>query len=122
MTPQENRADAIGWMGMGEQGLPGDPISAWSLHLHSLSESRGSVSYHADPEFDRLLDAARTTLDPAARGALVRQDARKKQEEIAGGLPTYRPLTAFAWRDTVEFRPWPAGHSRSMQEIARATQ
>ena len=105
---------------MGEQGLPGDPISAWSLHLHSLSESRGSVSYHADPEFDRLLEAARTTLDAAARGALVRQIARKKHEEVAGGLPTYRPLTAFAWRDTVDFRPWPAGHWRSMQEIARA--
>ncbi|MDE0691815.1 MAG: ABC transporter substrate-binding protein [Gammaproteobacteria bacterium] len=105
---------------MGEQGLPGDPISAWSLHLHSWSETRGSVSYHADARFDRLLETARTTLDPTERQTLVREIARKKHEELAGGLPTYRPLTAFAWRDTIDFRPWPAGHWRSMQEIRRA--
>ena len=105
---------------MGEQGLPGDPVSAWSLHLHSHNESRGSVSYHADADFDRLLDAARTTLDPTVRGTLVREIARKKHAELAGGLPTYRPLTAFAWRDSIDFRPWPAGHWRSMREIRRA--
>lgn len=105
---------------MGSHGLPGDPTVSWSLHLHSYDESWGSVSYHADPELDRLVEAARTTWDAPEREALVRRIVRLKHERVAGGLPTYRPRTAFAWRDTVVFRPWPSAHWRSMYEISRA--
>ena len=105
---------------MGSQGLPGDPTDAWAGHLHSFRESWGMVSYHADDEFDRLIQRLRTTLDTDARELLVRRIARRKHALVAGGLPTYRPVTTFAWRDTVVFRPWPAAHWRAMYEIRPA--
>jgi len=41
-----------------------------------------------------------------------------KHERVAGGLPTYRPVVTFAWRDKVEFKAWPQpGYWRQMQEI-----
>ena len=105
---------------MGSHGLPGDPTDAWAGHLHSFSESWGMVSYHADDGFDRLIERLSTTLDTDARELLVRRIARLKHDLVAGGLPTYRPVTTFAWRDTVRFRPWPAAHWRAMYEIRPA--
>lgn len=98
-------------------GLPADPTDAWSGHLHTAIESWGRNSYHSDPEFDRRIETLRTTMDPHARYRLASRLARVKHEQVAGGLPTYRPLITLAWRDTLEFRPWPAAGWRSMYEI-----
>ena len=102
---------------MGRQGLPGDPTDAWSSQLHTYTDRWGRLSYHADSEFDGLIQTLRTTLDPGRRERLARRIARLKHERVAGGLPTYQPLVSFAWRDTIAFRPWPAAYWRSMYEI-----
>ena len=102
---------------MGWQGLPGDPTDAWSSHLHTFTEQWGRVSYHADPEFDPLIETLRTTMEPTRREALARRIVRLKHERVAGGLPTYRPVVSLAWRDTIAFRPWPGAYWRSMYEI-----
>ncbi len=102
------------------QGLPGDPTDAWSGHLHSSGDGWGPYSYHVDPEIDGLVEELRTTLDPDARQRLARELARVKHERVAGGLPTYRPMITFAWRDTLEYRPWPGAFWRSMREIGPA--
>jgi peptide/nickel transport system substrate-binding protein len=101
-------------------GLPGDATDAWSGHLHSNGDNWGPYSYHADPRLDALVEELRTTLDPEGKQAIVRRIARLKHEEVAGGLPTYRPLVTLAWRDTVAFRPWPNANWRSMREIGPA--
>ena len=101
-------------------GLPGDPTDPWSGHLHSHGDGWGPYSYHADPEIDRLVEEFRTTLDPDTRERLARQLARVKHERVAGGLPTYRPMITFAWRDTIAYRPWPGAFWRSMREIGPA--
>ncbi len=98
-------------------GLPGDPSDAWSGHLHSAGEGWGPYSYHSDEELDALVEELRTTMDPTEKDALVRRIARLKHERVAGGLPTYRPLVTFAWRDKVTFRAWPMASWRDMREI-----
>ncbi|NUT16224.1 MAG: ABC transporter substrate-binding protein, partial [Cupriavidus sp.] len=110
----------LSWMW--SQGLPGDPGLAWSGHLHSYQAGGGwgTYSYTTDPEVDALLEKQRQTMDPAARTALLQQIARLKQERVLGGLPTYRPLVTFAWRDNkIDYVPWPIrDYWRSFQEVS----
>ena len=109
----------ISWMW--SQGLPGDPGTPWAGHLHSFEAGKGwgSYSYTNDAEIDSLVEQQRRILDPAARTAVLKQIARKKHDEVLGGLTTYRPLVTLAWRtDKVSFTPWPApGFWRNFQEI-----
>ncbi|WP_454711225.1 ABC transporter substrate-binding protein [Cupriavidus nantongensis] len=110
----------LSWMW--SQGLPGDPGLAWSGHLHSYQPGGGwgTYSYTSDPEVDALLEKQRQAMDPAARSALLQQIARLKHERVLGGLPTYRPLVTFAWRDNkINYVPWPIrDYWRSFQEVS----
>lgn len=108
----------LSWMW--SQGLPGDPGLAWSGHLHSWQQGSGwgTYSYTSDKDMDALLEKQRGTMDPAARADLLQQIARLKQERVEGGLPTYRPLVTFAWRDKVDYVPWPIrDYWRAFQEV-----
>jgi peptide/nickel transport system substrate-binding protein len=100
-------------------GLPADPGVAWAGHVHSYVQDGGwgMTSVHNDPELDAMIEQLKRVMDPVQRDALIKKIARIKHERVAGGLPTYRPVVTFAWRDTVEFRPWPMSFWRSMQEI-----
>ena len=97
--------------------MPGDPTDAWSGHVHTSGDGWGTYSYDSHPELDALIEELRTTMDPELRVERIGNIARLKHELVAGGLPTYRPMVTFVWRDTVEFRPWPAAFWRSMREI-----
>lgn len=101
-------------------GLPGDPGTPWAGHMHTYvpGEGWGITSVHDDPEINAMLRELKRTMDLDARHELAKKIARLKQERVAGGLPTYRPVATFAWRDKVTFRPWPSpGFWRGMQEI-----
>jgi peptide/nickel transport system substrate-binding protein len=108
----------ISWMW--GQGVPGDPGTPWTGHVHTFEAGKGwgSYSFSSDPEVDGLLEEQRRIMDPEKREALLKRIARIKHERVLGGLPTYRPLVTFAWRgDRVSYRPWPAGFWRNFQEI-----
>ena len=108
----------ISWMW--GQGLPGDPGTAWSGHVHSFVAGKGwgSYSYASDPELDQLIEEAKRTMDAGKREELLNRIGKIKHEKVLGGLPTYRPLVTLAWRDKVEFTPWPwPGFWRSLQQI-----
>lgn len=102
------------------QGLPGNPTEAWGGHVHSSGDGWGTYSYHKDPELDVMIRAIRTTMDEQQHVELIKKVARIRHERVAGGIPTYRPLITFAWRDTIEFNPWPQAFWRSMLEIGPA--
>ncbi len=99
------------------QGLPGDPTDAWSGHVHSTGDGWGTYSYHADPRLDAMIEELRTTMDPDLRVELIRRIARIKHEEMAGGVPTYRPMLTLAWRSDIDFEPWPGAFWRSMRGL-----
>ena len=103
------------WSTMWGQGLPGDPADAWSGHVHTAGDGWGTYSYHADPELDAMIVQLRKTMDETQRIALIRAIAARKHEQVAGGFPTYRPMITLAWRDDVDFEPWPAAFWRSMR-------
>ena len=110
----------LSWMW--SHGVPGDPGTPWAGHLHSFQPGQGwgSYSYTAAPEMDALVEQQKSTLDPAKREALLQDIARKKHEEVVGGLTTYRPLVTLAWRSNkVGFTPWPwPGAWHDMQQIS----
>ena len=99
------------------QGLPGDPTDAWGGHLHTNGQGWGTYSYHSDPELDVMIEQLRRLIDDEPRAALIRQIAQLKHQRAAGGIPTYRPVLAFAWRDSIDFKPWPGAFWRSMRQI-----
>ncbi len=98
----------LSWMW--SHGVPGDPGTPWAGHLHSFEPGKGwgSYSYASDPQIDALVEEQKRTIDPEKRVALLQQIARRKHEEVLGGLTTYRPLVTLAWRTSkVGFTPWP---------------
>lgn len=112
----------ISWMW--SHDVPGDPGSAWAGHLHSFKPGQGwgSYSYTEDAEMDALVEEQRRIMDRDKRAALLRRIARRKRDEVLGGLTTYRPLITLAWRkDKVRFTGWPwPGYYRNLQEIGLA--
>lgn len=111
-----SRPDMDGiWSTMWGQGLPGDPTDAWSGHLHSAGEGWGMYSYHADPQLDVMVEELRTSMDQDSRRTMIRNIARLKHVRVAGGVPTYRPMLTLAWRDKLDFEPWPGAFWRSMR-------
>jgi len=110
----------LSWMW--SHGVPGDPGTPWAGHLHSFQPGQGwgSYSYTDVPEMDALIERQKQTLDPAKRAALLQEIARKKHDEVLGGLTTYRPLVTLAWRtDKVAFTPWPwPGAWHGFQQIS----
>ncbi|MBM3554441.1 MAG: ABC transporter substrate-binding protein [Alphaproteobacteria bacterium] len=110
----------ISWMW--SQNLPGDPAIPWAGHLHSYVEGKGwgSYSHTADAKADAMVEELKRTMEPTKRVALIQEIARYKNENVLGGLTTYRPKVTFAWReDKVEFNPWPyPGYYRGFQDVA----
>jgi peptide/nickel transport system substrate-binding protein len=100
------------------QGLPGDPTDAWGGHVHSNGDGWGTYSYANDPELDLMIEQLRRLMDDDERAALIKKIARMKHERMTGGVPTYRPMLTFAWRDTINFEPQPSAFWRSMRRIA----
>jgi peptide/nickel transport system substrate-binding protein len=105
---------------MWSQGLPGDPATPWGGHLHSFVAGKGwgSYSYTDDKQADAMVEELKGTMEPSKREELIRRIAKYKHDNVLGGITTYRPVITLAWRDKVEFRPWPfPGAWRGFQEI-----
>ena len=68
--------------------------------------------------FDEVISGFRVHPGGAQAHYDVRPDLTTLAKILAGGLPTYRPVVTFAWRDKVEFKGWPQpGFWRQMQEV-----
>ncbi|MBB4375160.1 ABC-type transport system substrate-binding protein [Bradyrhizobium sp. cir1] len=107
-------------MSMWGHALPGDPAEAWAgmLHTYVPGKGFGSGSNTNDEKVDSMIDELKVAMNPDKRVELIKQIARYKHENVLGGVTTYRPANTFAWRDNVEFRPWPwPGSWRQFQEV-----
>ena len=67
-----------------------DPESVLDLKLHS--ESSLNDGNYSNPDFDRLIEAARTEADPIARVRLYQEAERLVIEDVAW-IPLYFPVT-----------------------------
>ncbi len=100
--------------------LPGDPTTPWAGHLHSFQQGTGwgTYSYTNDPKADTMVEQLKNTMDPVKRDQVARDIAKYKHDNVLGGITTYRPIITFAWRDKVNFTPWPSpGNWRSFQQV-----
>ena len=108
----------LSWMW--SQGLPGDPATPWGGHLHSFVAGKGwgSYSYTDDKQAAAMIEQLKGTMEQPKRIELIHQIAKYKHDNVLGGISTYRPVITLAWRDKVDFRPWPfPGAWREFQEI-----
>jgi peptide/nickel transport system substrate-binding protein len=107
-------------MWMWGQGLPGDPATPWAGHLHSFVAGKGwgSYSYTDDAKADAMVERLKGVMDPEQRVELIKQIAQYAHDNVLGGVTTYRPVITFAWRDKVDFKPWPSANWRNFQEVS----
>jgi peptide/nickel transport system substrate-binding protein len=108
----------ISWMW--SHNLPGDAGTPWAGHLHSFEAGKGwgSYSFTEDEQADRMVEELKRTMNLKEREALIRKIAKYKRDNVLGGFTTYRPMVTLAWRDKVDFKPWPyPGYWRQMQEV-----
>lgn len=94
----------------------GNPWAA-TMHCYQPARGFGSSSNTCIPEVDRMIEEQKREMDPEKRIELIRKLAKIKHEQVLAGVTTYRPLVTFAWRDNVQYTPWPLGSWRSMLEI-----
>jgi peptide/nickel transport system substrate-binding protein len=88
------------------------------LHSFVPGKGWGSYSYANDPELDGMIEEAKRTMDPSKRELILQRIGKLKHERVLGGLTTYRPLVTIAWRDKVDYTPWPwPGFWRNLQQI-----
>jgi peptide/nickel transport system substrate-binding protein len=106
-------------MWMWGQGLPGDPGTPFAGHLHSFVAGKGfgAYSYTDDKKADEMVEKMKGVMDPEQRVALIREIAQYAHDNVLGGVTTYRPVITFAWRDKVDFHPWPAANWRNFQQV-----
>jgi peptide/nickel transport system substrate-binding protein len=106
-------------MWMWGQGLPGDPGTPFAGHLHSFVAGKGfgAYSYTDDKKADEMVETMKGIMDPEQRVALIREIAQYAHDNVLGGVTTYRPVITFAWRDKVDFHPWPAANWRNFQQV-----
>jgi len=106
-------------MWMWGQGLPGDPGTPFAGHLHSFVAGKGfgAYSYTDDKKADEMVEKMKGIMDPEQRVALIREIAQYAHDNVLGGVTTYRPVITFAWRDKVDFHPWPAANWRNFQQV-----
>ena len=65
-----------------------------------------------------MIEQLKGTMEQPKRIELIHQIAKYKHDNVLGGISTYRPVITLAWRDKVDFRPWPfPGAWREFQEI-----
>ena len=88
-------------------------------HLHSFVAGKGlgAYSYTDDKKADEMVDEVRGVMDPEKREALIKRIAQYAHDNVLGGVTTYRPVITFAWRDKVDFHPWPAANWRNFQQV-----
>jgi peptide/nickel transport system substrate-binding protein len=107
-------------MWMWGHGLPGDPATPWAGHLHSFVAGKGwgSYSYTNDAKADEMVEKLKGVMDPEQRVGVIKEIAQYAHDNVLGGVPTYRPVITFAWRDKVNFEPWPSANWRNFQEVS----
>lgn len=100
--------------------LQGDPQQApnmnfgrWSCAcldadgvLYPLFHSSSPWSKYSDPEMDRLLDAARNTIDQAERQDLYEQVLQKIRDEVLA-LPLYQVSAIYGAAEELQWQPTP---------------
>ncbi|WP_271566815.1 hypothetical protein [Bradyrhizobium sp. CCBAU 11386] len=66
-----------------------------------------------------MIEELKATMNPEKRVELIKQIARYKHDNVLGGVTTYRPIVTLAWRENIDFRPWPfPGLWRAFQEVS----
>ena len=88
--------------------------------MKRLSRSRGKLAHVLVVAADHIARGRFQIGHLKDTADLLKQIARLKQERVLGGLPTYRPLVTFAWRDNkIDYVPWPIrDYWRSFQEVS----
>jgi len=105
---------------MSSQGIPADPGNSWAAILHSYDSEQGfgAYSHTADKKMDQYVEQLQSTMDAQKRAEVIREAGRYRYENVLAGIPTYEPIMTMAWRDNVDFKPWPfPGYWRAFQEV-----
>jgi peptide/nickel transport system substrate-binding protein len=72
--------------------------------MTAMLRSDGQFSVYSNPEYDKVIDEARATMDDAKRGELVKK-AVKIVYDDAAFIPIYSSVPIFAMKKNVDFSP-----------------
>ena len=61
-------------------------------------------SVYSNPEYDKVLDEARATMDDSKRGELIKKAAKIAHDDVAF-IPIYNTVPIFAMKKNIDFSP-----------------
>ena len=72
--------------------------------MTAILRTDAGFSVYSNPEYDKILDEARATMDDAKRGELIKKAARIAHDDVAF-IPIYSTVPIFAMKKNVDFSP-----------------
>ena len=92
-------AEYVGCFGHGRAG-GSDPISS----LDIFYSKDGAFSVYSNPELEKVIAEARTTVNDTKRGELIKKAVRMIQEDVAS-IPIYNTVVVYAMKENINFNP-----------------
>ena len=72
--------------------------------MTAILRTDAGFSVYSNPEYDKVLDEARATMDDVKRGELIKKAARIAHDDVAF-IPIYSTVPIFAMKKNVDFSP-----------------
>jgi len=90
------------YVGLFTHGRAGSPDPTYNLNL--FFGANGPISIYNNPELDAINTKATETMDPVARGELIKQAVRLIQDDVPS-FPIYNNFAVYAMKSNVNFTP-----------------
>jgi peptide/nickel transport system substrate-binding protein len=72
--------------------------------MYTMLRTDAGFSVYGNPEYDKVMDEARATVDDAKRGELIKKAVKIVHDDVAF-LPLYNTVPIFAMKKNVDFSP-----------------
>ena len=72
--------------------------------MTAILRTDAGFSVYSNPEYDKVLDEARATMDDAKRGELIKKAAKIAHDDVAF-IPIYSTVPIFAMKKNIDFSP-----------------
>ena len=100
-TARQKPEEAV-FVNWGSGGRAGTPEPSYFLDNY-FSKDGGFSTYH-NPELEKVIDEARSTMDDRKRGELIKKGIKIIYDDVAS-IPVFNNVNVSAMKDNVTFKP-----------------
>ncbi len=93
-------AEYVCYYGMTGRTGAADPVFLLDMYYTSA----GTASVYSNPEFDKIIAEARSTVNDTKRGELIKRAVAILHEDVSG-IPIFNNVALYAMKKNIDFKP-----------------